>query len=266
MKMNYLHLSQNYAQKNESYQYLFKYVWLEYCSVETVKQLLDYVKKELISSNKENIILECLERRLLLSNLPIQETNERYQKFISFQGKEIKSNTLKGILYQENLNRNVLLESNSNSGYDVYNVIKRMNNAYFQTKNELNSYISAKLKNNKSFFIKEYYIRGHSVSGEPNHRIQTWKLEGRKVSDGEWIELDKHENEPIHQSEVKKYSISCKYPLNEVKLTQTGPNTSENNYLVISGFDIYGLLEQSMNKNMLFDQTKIKIIFKIQLS
>ena len=106
-------------------------------------------------------------------------------------------------------------------------------NVNFTTKNIPNAFISARLRNHKTFIINKYFIRGHKFDGETNNRLQTWKLEG-KNRNGKWIELDKHENEPIQKLQVTMFSISCNTRLKEVRLTQTGINTHDTNHLVIN--------------------------------
>ena len=70
--------------------------------------------------------------------------------------------------------------------------------------------------------------------------LQTWQLEGQKASNGEWIVLDSHSNEPFCVLETRTFNISCEERLKSVKLTQTGTETSGYHYLCINAFDIFG--------------------------
>ena len=115
--------------KDENYQSLFKFVWLEYCSFDSIKKFFDFIKTIFIKSNKENIIFDCLGRRLLQQKLPIDEKYVRYikEKIDSNQNNEGDINSLQGILYKENLNGNVILES-SDTSHNVYNILKCQDN------------------------------------------------------------------------------------------------------------------------------------------
>ena len=72
------------------------------------------------------------------------------------------------------------------------------------------------------------------------NQLQTWKFEGRRITDGEWIELDKHENEPFDQLVTRSFPIDHKEKFDAVRLTQTGKETAGYNHLCINALDVYG--------------------------
>ena len=59
----------------------------------------------------------------------------------------------------------------------------------FFTQNSPNSFIKASLKDGKTFILKSYMIRGNKEN-DNHHQLKSWKLEGQKASNGEWIVLD----------------------------------------------------------------------------
>ena len=120
---------------------------------------------------------------------------------------------------------------------DVYDLLKCDANLDFYTNEIANSFIQASLKDKRIFVIKNYTIRGRKSDCG---MLQSWKLEGQKASDDEWIELDNHWNEPFRVLQVKTFDVSCKEKLKAVKLTQTGKNSDDWNILNINAFDIFG--------------------------
>ena len=142
---------------------------------------------------------------------------------------------LNGILRRENKKLDVLIEASSTIGGNVYDLLKAERNIQFWTKNEENSFIKASLSEGKTFILKSYMIRN---TGHLKH----WRLEGQKASNGEWILLDRHSNEPFDQLVVKTFNVLCKEELKAVKLTQEGKSTIGNYYLKINAFDIFGVL------------------------
>ena len=120
-------------------------------------------------------------------------------------------------------------------------LLKADDNSNFFTNNESNSFITASLKDGKSFIVKSYMIRGNRHS-DNSCQLQTWRFDGQRASDGQWITLDTHENDPTRQLQTRTFDVSCDEKLKAVKLTQTGVNTYRGNHLCINAFDIFGLL------------------------
>ena len=65
------------------YEHLLRYVYLEYCDIETIKKFINYLsnQKEEFQSESMQIILGCFCRRLTQNKLPIPITNEHKQRY-----------------------------------------------------------------------------------------------------------------------------------------------------------------------------------------
>ena len=111
----------------------------------------------------------------------------------------------------------------------------------FFTQNSPNSFIKASLKDGKTFILKSYMIRGNYWNDNQYH-LKSWKLEGERASDGELILLDSHNEDPTKKLQVRTFDVSCEEQLKSVKLTQTGKNTNNQDYLYINAFDVFGFL------------------------
>ena len=85
-------------------------------------------------------------------------------------------------------------------------------------------------------------IRGNYL---PICQLRSWVLMGQLSTTKEWVEIDRHTNEPqFNMDEVRTFNVHRNERFVSVQLIQTGPN---NGYfgrlyhcLAISGFDIYG--------------------------
>ena len=224
---------------DREYESLFEHVRLEYCSSTRVSSFVDYLDANVDTTHHIRPITRCMSRRL---REPIIPKSPKYSptRHIKFGGIEITDeDPLKGILYHEHQKGNVVMETSSTWAGNVYDLIKADPNSCFFTKSVPNSWIQASLKGNKPFILKKYMIRGNKQR-DNHHNLQTWKLEGRKESNGEWIVLDTHSNEKIKQLETKVFPVSCTDKLTSVKLTQTDKNAIGYHNLVINEFDIFG--------------------------
>ena len=141
------------------------------------------------------------------------------------------------------------MEASSTQNGNVYDLIKADPNSDFWTSNYENSFIKASLKDGSTFILNKYMIRGRRHQGSHYHHLKSWKLEGERASDGKWIILDQHSNEPFNQLEMRTFNVSCEEELKTVKLTQIGYNTAGAYHLCINAFDIFGnLIANSDNK------------------
>ena len=221
---------------------LFNHIFIEYCSPQKCEEFLSFVC-EIVQQQNIKSLVSCIGRRFIQPNIPMKPNfiEGRHKKL----GKLISNeDPLHGILRREHEKGNVLLEPSSFSSRNnngVYNLVKADDESYFYTQNSPNSFIKASLKDDKTFVVKSYMIRGNK-NNDSNCQIRTWKFEGQKASNGEWIVLDSHNNDPIKKLEVKTFNVSCEEKLKSIKITQTGTNTSNDNYLVINAFDIFGIL------------------------
>ena len=215
-------------------------VWLEYCSTEAIREFIEYINKYICKDNHFKCILKCINRRLIQEQIPVQIwEHKRYVIKLKLESKyEYNGNDpLNGLLRQEYLKGNVEMRTSGTSYGDVYDLLKNDTNLHFHTHSEQNSWIEGNLKNKKPFTITKYVIRGNKFSG---YHLQSWKLEGRRISDGNWIEIDSHQNEPFDRLVVKTFTIQSQEKFDTVRLTQTGKNTSNCDSLRINAFDIYG--------------------------
>ena len=230
------------CEENNKYELLFENVLLEYCSTEAIREFIEYTNKHICKDNHIKCILKCINRRLIQEQIPVQINDQkRYVIKLKIESKyEYNGNDpLNGLLRQEYLKDNVEMRTSStyNENKDVYDLLKNDTSLDFFTKSYENSWIEGNLKNKKPFTITKYVIRGNKYS---NCHLQSWKLEGRRISDGNWIEIDSHQNEPFNKLVVKEFTIQSKEKFDTVRLTQTGKNTSNDDYLTINAFDIYG--------------------------
>ena len=61
------------CEQNKIYELLFQYIWLEYCSVEAISQFIDYTNKNVFKDIHVKSIINCINRRLLQEQIPIQK-------------------------------------------------------------------------------------------------------------------------------------------------------------------------------------------------
>ena len=226
------------CEENNEYELLFENVLLEYCSTEAIREFIEYINKYICKDNHFKCILKCINRRLIQEQIPVQIIEQkRYQpKSYEYNGND----PLNGLLRQEYLKGNVEMRTSSTNSGDVYDLLKNDTNLHFNTKSEQNSWIEGNLKNKKPFTITKYVIRGRKYEGSNYNHLQSWKLEGRRISDGNWIEIDSHQNEPFNQLVVKTFPIQSQEKFDTVRLTQTGKDTGNSDNLQINAFDIYG--------------------------
>ena len=240
------------SQRNETFLNLLKYVFLEYCSIECISNFITFIKGRIESTEykqEESVLfISCLSRRCLkLSNGTKLSTLKRHEKTInnitevSFDS----NNPKKGILNHEYLKDNINLKASSNDCPDnqlmkLSDLFVRMYDYTFCTKNEANSSITATIKDNKSFIVNKYMIRGNWCDNNWC-QLRSWTVKGQLSSTKEWIELDSHSNEnPFNKYEVRTFDIKETEPLCGVQIIQTGPNSYNDNYFGISGFDVFG--------------------------
>ena len=229
----------------------FKHVMFEYCSSKKCEEFVSFICSKL-EEGKTKTLISCLGRRFTQSNIPMkppfiegrhqpkQEPEPKPKPKI--KGTLIdKKDPLNGILRREHEKGNVLLEPSSIGSGDVYSLLKADDNSYFLTQNSPNSFIKASLKDGKTFILKSYMIRGNKCNDNTN-QLKSWKLEGERASDGELILLDSHNEDPTKQLQVRTFDVSCEEQLKSVKLTQTGKNTRNHDYLDINAFDVFGFL------------------------
>ena len=237
---------------------LFPFLLLEYCSSSKCEEFLQFAKS-IIQNESVKSLLTCIGRRFVQSTIPMNpaklkgrhEPSNKSNTLDNKQGSlnqekytEIgKEDPHRGIFGRENEKGNATISASSTHTGDVYTLLKANDNTRFWTNNEPNSFITASLKDGKTFIVKSYMIRGNKGTNTGS-QLQNWKLEGQKASDGQWVTLDSHQNDPTRKLQTRTFDVSCDEKLKAVKLTQTGPNTHTegHNILRINAFDVFGSL------------------------
>ena len=233
----------NLCTSNDDYEYLFEFVWLEYCSVNKIKELLEYANKNIFTTQSSIALSKCFSRRLIKEKLPIEISDNNIEsRYAHYYIEYNDDDPLNGMLRKENEHGNVLLEASSRQEY-VYDILKAQPNIDYFTDNKPDSWIQASLKNKKLFIINKYMIRGKNEQLLGYCHLQTWKLEGQ-LPDGNWILLDTKSNQDISQLKIKLYEVNYNGPISAVRLTQTGKNTNNSYYLEINQFEIFGKVMQ----------------------
>ena len=86
-------------------------------------------------------------------------------------------------------------------------------------------------------------IRGRKYD-ECCGQLQSWKLEVQNKTDKQWVVIDRHENDPFQKLEIRTFPVNYNYPIKAIKLTQTGNNTNNEDYLNIDSLDIFGYISK----------------------
>jgi hypothetical protein len=91
-----------------------------------------------------------------------------------------------------------------------------------------------------------YSIRSRYDYGSGNYHPKSWVIEG-SVDCNQWEEVDRCDNNDdlLAQNVVRLFTVTHCSEYRSVRLRLTGPNHYGNNYLVISGFDIFGSFIES---------------------
>ena len=227
---------------NKRYEALFEYVLLEYCKEESIQRFLEYIEKIIPKDRNIKSIFSCLSRKALTQKFkPNWDEYFGKRSYNKLLYQTDINDPINGILKKEFQNNNVLMEASSKQSDDVYSLLKGDPNSRFFTKDEQNSWIKASLKDNKSFTIKKYSIRGNNESNIED-KLQSWKIEGKLAKTDNWIELDKHENECFDTLQLRSFTIHNSQIFDSVKITQIGVNSQNRHYLEINEFEISGIV------------------------
>jgi hypothetical protein len=82
-----------------------------------------------------------------------------------------------------------------------------------------------------------------SSYGPNSYHLKNWVIEG-SIDGTSWSELDRRENNTdLNNSYAVKTFNVCKVDtFRMIRLRQIGPNHGNNNYLIFTAFDLFGLL------------------------
>ena len=220
------------CRKHSEYLYFFENVYLEHCSHQKLREFLVLIQDIVPMSREVRAIINCLTRRAFYGEKAVSnETSKRY-----------KVNLSKGILKTQYSNaKNVKLKGSGVIG-NIYDIISDKEHVTFYTEDAPDRWIQASLVDNKAFVLTHYALRGNNLRGECQYQLQSWILEGRKQSDGKWIQLDSKSDDPLYRFEWKLMKLPPTEPLDAIKLTQTGHNSNGNDILQINAIDIFGTI------------------------
>ena len=226
---------------NQHCEYLFQYVYLEYCTPNAIKQYISYLEEHVFTTNTLKATLTCFSRRLIQNTVPATSKflkNRHMCFYLDSDGQIPISTSFKpGLLRYAHQTNHLKLETSARSSRELYNILEDSEN-YFISDDEPNSWISATFLHNSSVSLTHYMIRSRNT--EDGHYPQSWMLEGKNLNDPKWTLLDKHLNEPFSKLQMKAFQVTNQNFFNQIRLTQIGPNTSNDDFFDICAFDIFG--------------------------
>jgi hypothetical protein len=112
-------------------------------------------------------------------------------------------------------------------------------NSYFHSKNEPGEWICWDFK---ALRIEPTHYTIRTWNAIPNsYHLKSWAVEGS--DDGaSWTEIDQRENNSDLNDRlaVKTFAIARSESFRRIRLRQTGPNHTGDNYLVLNDFEVFG--------------------------
>jgi hypothetical protein len=131
---------------------------------------------------------------------------------------------------------------NTNMSYAEQNVADFGTPSLFHSANEPNQWICYNFKDMS--VIPTYYSIGSNYEGRVNgHNLKSWVVEGSH-DEVVWVPLDIQENnnDLNDRDVVRSFPVTRSVKCKMIRLRQTGKNHGGNDYLVISSFEVFGLL------------------------
>jgi hypothetical protein len=245
------------SKQNEDSQFfsIFEFVRFEYLSTNCMKSLI-----EMINASFDFLtfpIWRSLCHRLSLS-VSLESSNDRFcdQSSTVVCRFDRKSNSnLDGIISYLTkrfgghvINRNIVSITASSVGsaqsYAIRHVADFGNQGHFETKNESNSWIRYDFKD-MQIKVTHYSIR--TRRDDNSHHLRFWTLEGSK--DGsKWVKIDNRQNDTSLNSAgaISVFSISESFQeeFHQIRLRQTGKNSSGYDYLLVNAIEFFGVLKE----------------------
>ncbi|EAY13354.1 hypothetical protein TVAG_164640 [Trichomonas vaginalis G3] len=195
---------------------LFENIYFEFCKEETIREMKDFVT----SDNYQDVVNSLVDS-IIRSRDP--KNKDRCG------GKEVTNYFESG---------NVVMSASSTSSESAEIINKYRNDTHFQTRNEPNSWVEWKLKQNYLIQPTSYIVRT-SHNGNFRYKLQTWRVEGL-TTNGETKVIHEVSNSLLKKGEIRKYDITSNDKFVSFKLIQTGKNSYNNDYLLIDVFDFSG--------------------------
>ncbi|EAY21934.1 hypothetical protein TVAG_249940 [Trichomonas vaginalis G3] len=214
------------CKQNDTLFDLFRYIKLSFCSRETYDIIY-------------NFCIEHSFERVLLSIY--NETLKNYHSNLR-EKIEISNNSICAYeSHYEEISKEIKMEFTASSvvnGRSLSDINSYRNDVDFYTNNDTNSWIKANLKGYKlkptSYMLQSRITYDSSL-------LRRWKLEGIK-EDGTTVVLDNDKYYEFKQKEIKEFPLQTNEYFVSFKLTQTGKNLHNGDYLMINIFDFKGEL------------------------
>ncbi|EAY16157.1 hypothetical protein TVAG_465450 [Trichomonas vaginalis G3] len=206
-------------QESTDFYTLVENIHFELCSEKTINDF-----KCLANENNFQNIVNSFADSLIRSRNP----NSKDRSINAFE-------TVSNYFGSENVE--MTASSYANEFHGVIN--KYRNDAWFETNNSPNSWVQWKIKQDYAIQPTEYNVRTAPDYRELRGRLQTWKVEGTTIN-GDTKVIHEVNNSPLKQGEIRKYEIKTNDEFISFKLTQTGKNDSNGDWLLLDVFDFSG--------------------------
>jgi hypothetical protein len=136
----------------------------------------------------------------------------------------------------------ITASSTGGTGWEPSNSADLFSDSFFHSRDSPNSWICYDFKN-MTIRPTHYSLRSRCNAGRGNHQLKNWAIEGS--ADGTtWIKLDRRENvlDLDAQNVTHTFALARSEEIRMIRLRQTGVNSSGNNYLIFSSFEVFGRL------------------------
>ena len=251
------------CEKNDTFFDLFRYIKLSFCSPETYDSIYNFCLEHSFERDLLTIYNETLKNYHSNIRENIEISNQSllsFEKHLTNNQFTISNNSI--CSFEKHLTNNKFMISSQPicsfkfSNLVDYKEIKMKftassklveklldinsyrDNADFCTENSPNSWIKADIKGYKLKPIS-YVLQSRCIND--GDLLRRWKLEGIK-EDGTTVVLDNDKYYEFKQREIKEFPLHTNEYFVSFKITQTGKNSSDCDYLQISVFDFKGAL------------------------
>ena len=230
------------SKSDEEYYSLLRYIRFEFMDSDHVAAFMDAIYPSRIDS----VLWESL-TRIVARNCNRFMSDERYidrGELFEYDS----SSPLKGIFshLREKCGGNphsegvIEVTASSTSWKECYNVLDYGWNNYWETNDVPNSWIQFDMKDSR-VSLASYTIKTKSA-GPGGIHLKQWKIEGSNDCSN-WTQLDADDTDALNGSWRTKH-FECSQRTNEffryIRLTQTGKNWRNDDYLLLSEIEFFG--------------------------
>ena len=229
------------------YYILLKYLHCEFLKKEDLQSFVLLIDK--FDVNQIGTLWPALRNQFIANKESLQ--NRHIEPFnvvnIPFDGSNYFNGIFDHLTKKNNGNivDNGIIEATSSSlnssPYKINNIFH--DSGDFGTKNEHGSWFLLNFKSQK-VKIEKYSMR--TVSNNwANEYLKSWKLEGSNDLNGNWTIIDQQVNTSYFNSHLQTRIFDAKFlcgPFQYIKLTQTGQNYNNTNYLALNRLELFGEL------------------------